>query len=195
LPLWFSCIWVLAGSSRIASSVFNSAAISLYSGSNGMFLLLLASLLCSWFLHFCIFSPFLLSINLSIKPLAVAAAAAASRLLVSIPGTTHAWALLLCSVNLFIWCGFLCDHLPILVRRFSLDFFVWLHSEAVWIQQFFSTTEVNCWYIYSGYWEFAVCLVKCSFPWQWKLIVDVVEYSETDSTSLRLRCPWHIIRQ
>jgi hypothetical protein len=68
--------------------------------------------------------------------LVVAAAAAASQLLVSIPGTTQAWALLVCSVNLSIWCGFLCDHLPILVRRFSLDFFVWLHSEAVWVRNF-----------------------------------------------------------
>jgi hypothetical protein len=93
LPLCFSRTRAFASLSHIASSVLSSAAISLYSGTNGMFLLFLASLsslLCSWFLHFCIFSPFLLSINLSIKPLAVAAAAAASQLLVSIPGTTHA---------------------------------------------------------------------------------------------------------
>jgi hypothetical protein len=93
LPLCFSRTCAFAGLSRIASSVLSSAAISLYSGSNGMFLLFLASLsslLCSWFFHFCIFCPFLLSMNLSIKPLAVAAAAAASQLLVFIPGTTHA---------------------------------------------------------------------------------------------------------
>jgi hypothetical protein len=92
LPLCFSRTCAFAGLSRIASSVLSSAAISLYSGSNGMFLLFLASLsslIFPWFLHFCIFSPFHLSINISIKPLAVAAAAA-SQLLVSMPGNTHA---------------------------------------------------------------------------------------------------------